>query len=374
MKATKIFKVGAFLIPNTKSTPEARRGIVHFAETHPSWDLCYLSSAMVRNHKSEVQAMDGFIITTWPRATPRLLQRTTKPVVFIDPPNHFKQRPNRCEHFICDAKIGAVAAQHLLSTRRCRSFAFAPPMLPRGFQPIFVTERRDSFTAVLRANGFSCQTLPAGEEADILRSLTPPVGIFAATDARAAELVHLVRRLNFHLPEDAMILGVDNDELICEHQKPALSSIDVDFAASAYHACRTLDILIRGSQVPSQVVSDVSVRVVARVSTAAPNRAGRLVTRAQELVRARAASGLTAQAVAKELGVSRQLLALRIKEATGTTLQVLIAEHRFNRVLHLLRQTSKPLKVIADECGFKNLSHFMTAFRRRYGKTPSACR
>ena len=59
---------------------------------------------------------------------------------------------------------------------------------------------------------------------------------------------------------------------------------------------------------------------------------------------------------------------------TGRTLQDLIAENRFTEVTRLLRQTTMPLKVIADTCGFRNLSHFMTAFRRRFGKTPSGYR
>ena len=369
------YKVVVFTLMNTKSLPEACRSIVHFAETHPDWDVTFSPGRSDKLLARDFAEADGFLLMAWSVYAPRSILRTGKPLVHIDPRNHPKPAPNVCEHLIDNAKIGETAARHLLSLRQCKSFAFAAPAFHDSVQqPLFVRERRESFSAALRAYGHACATIVPGEEPLILNALTKPVAVFAATDERAAELVSEARKLGLHVPKDLAVLGVDNDTILCESTVPPLSSLEVDFAGSAMQACRELDDLMHGKSVASPSVYHGDVRLVARKSTSVPDRSGRLVTRTLELVRTHAATGLTVAETAARLGVSRQLLALRIREATGQTLQDLIAENRFTEVTRLLRQTTMPLKVIADTCGFRNLSHFMTAFRRRFGKTPTGYR
>jgi len=58
-----------------------------------------------------------------------------------------------------------------------------------------------------------------------LESLPKPVGILAANDVRARHVLEACRRFDLCVPDDVAVMGVDNDELICELAAPPLTSI-----------------------------------------------------------------------------------------------------------------------------------------------------
>ncbi len=51
-----------------------------------------------------------------------------------------------------------------------------------------------------------------------------------------------------------------------------------------------------------------------------------------------------------------------------------LLERRLQRAATLLTQTDLPVKTIAAECGFNDLSHFNRAFRQRFGQSPTQYR
>ena len=69
-----------------------------------------------------------------------------------------------------------------------------------------------------------------------LQSLKLPVGIMACDDPRAHHFLEACRRLGLQVPEDVAILGVDNDELMCELCQPPLSSIETGIREVGYEA------------------------------------------------------------------------------------------------------------------------------------------
>ena len=293
MNPQKKYKVVVFTSMNTKSLPDACHGVVRFTETHPEWDVTFSPGRSAKLLKQDAASADGVLVTRWPPETPRNILGPGKPMVFIDPDSHLKAAANLCEHMIDNTRIGTVAAQHLLSLRRYKSFAFATLDCRKSDkEPIFIRERHESFSAALRNKGVACTTIAPGQEAHILSALSKPVAVFAVTDERAAEFVREAHKLGLSIPRDLAILGVDNNTFQCESTTPSISSIDVDFTGSAIMACQKLDDLMHGKPVQSPSVYSGDIRLVARKSTAAPGPSGRLVTRALELVRARSKNGL----------------------------------------------------------------------------------
>lgn len=51
-----------------------------------------------------------------------------------------------------------------------------------------------------------------------------------------------------------------------------------------------------------------------------------------------------------------------------------LLERRLQKAALLLTQTDLPIKVIADQCGFDDLSHFHRLFRHRFGQSPAQYR
>lgn len=106
--------------------------------------------------------------------------------------------------------------------------------------------------------------------------------------------------------------------------------------------------------------------------TVRPYRRDRLlVQRVRELLHDRHLD--TADALARELHLSARTLHRQLKHE-GASLQALKDEVRQQRAIGLLRRTSKPVKLIAAECGFGNEKSFARAFRQWTGHTPTAFR
>ena len=55
----------------------------------------------------------------------------------------------------------------------------------------------------------------------------------------------------------------------------------------------------------------------------------------------------------------------------GITASALVNHIRCDKAARLLRRTNKAVLDIALDCGYANLGHFYTCFRRRFGRTPN---
>ena len=86
------------------------------------------------------------------------------------------------------------------------------------------------------------------EIADWVISLPKPVAIMACDDTRAFYLVDSLNQVSdagFRIPEDVMILGVGNDESICELSSPQLSSLELNIEEAGYNTAGLIDELPR---------------------------------------------------------------------------------------------------------------------------------
>ena len=133
-----------------------------------------------------------------------------------------------------DRKVANLAAQHLMS-RGFRHYAFC------GFVGANYSDKRSHwFQAQLALSGFSCHIYaPPTQSAETqtigyerqgllfqedleqwLVSLPKPIGVMACNDIRGQQVLNLCRRLDLAVPEEVAIIGVDNDEILCELSDP----------------------------------------------------------------------------------------------------------------------------------------------------------
>lgn len=77
--------------------------------------------------------------------------------------------------------------------------------------------------------------------------------------------------------------------------------------------------------------------------------------------------------LAREANMSPRHLSRVFKKVTGQTLSERHRERQMQRAAVLIR-TDRPLAEIALECGFSAQSHFTTAYRRYFGRTPHQSR
>src|SRR5215475_9603727 len=172
--------------------------------------------------------------------------------------------------------VGRLAAEHLME-RGFDTFAYF------GLRDVaYSAVRQDSFHDRLQADGAKCSTLlvsPTFRAKGLqwrdqqrklikwLAGLPKPVGLFAVTDYRARQVLDACRQIGLRVPQEVAVIGVDNEEVICVHVQPQLSSVIRDNQQEGYRAAALLDQLIRGRKVETLEEKIPPLGVVAREST-----------------------------------------------------------------------------------------------------------
>lgn len=98
------------------------------------------------------------------------------------------------------------------------------------------------------------------------------------------------------------------------------------------------------------------------------------VGRALMLLHERYAEPWTLDALAREIGTSRTLLAMRFRDRVGEPPMAYLTRWRITRAANLLHGARLPLARVAEQVGYRSESVFSKAFRRVTGQAPGAWR
>jgi LacI family transcriptional regulator len=200
--------------------------------------------------------------------------------------------------------------------------------------------------------------------AEWLRARPKPVALFAAMDTRAHEAIDACAEAGLQVPHDVAVLGVDNDELICNGAIPTLSSIQRDTLSCGFLAAQLLDRQMRKGARRRQVLTYGASRIVTRDSTQTGTAPADLVaSRAREFIRINAGERIGVPDVVRHLNVSRRLAELRFRAAFGTSLLEEIRSARLERVRRLLAETDLSLAEICSRCDYQTDIHLRRLFK-----------
>jgi len=283
-----------------------------------------------------------------------------------------------------NAAIAASAADHL-SSKGLRNFAFCgyPSNQINGWS----SERRDSFESELARRGFSCSVYPAkstGEATWVslqrsignwVRSLPKPVGILASNDVRGRQILESCRECQLRVPEDVAVLGVDNDELLCNLSSPLLSSIEQGAKRLGYEAAKLLQTLITkpGSIETKRIVID-PFGVITRASTDMLAIEDSRLAKAMEYISRHFAEGISVNDVVSASGVSRSWLEKKFCVELGYTIASVIRRLQLQRARELVLTTNLPLKEIAANLSYPSVQHMTMVFQKTLGCPPGQLR
>ena len=354
---------------------QKRNGVFRYIGEGKHWNVLFaLSDAELKAAWRSRDKIDG-VIMNMPNVDPSLcgFAETDIPTVLFNldlaPSSPVFARKTGVVFLHHDsATIGEMAAQHLLSAGTFRSFVF---LAPTG-RPLWSEQRGKAFSAVLKRCGHSCMRLDASQEiaeaVQTLRGLEKPIGMFAASDKTALQAFALARAAALRVPDELAILGVDNDESICESTKPALSSISTDPESLGYAAAQLLDGIMARPRCRARSVNlRCKLRVVARGTTPGISPYGRLVEKAVSYIEAYATDGIGPNDVAKHLGISRRLLDLRFSQILHRSVLSLIQDCRLKIVTRKLAARTSTIERVTEECGYASPNHLKKLFKRRFG-------
>ena len=351
----------AHLYAMQKASREMSGGILHYAAIHPDVRVQLYGIGTPRHRREEFRVWkpDGIILGAADEATLRAVEGLgCSAAVFVNTEPAVPAAV-RYGSVYCDNIAVAEAAARVFSGKHLGNFAF-----------------------VAAASGCSCSEFKSPPTAsanhrrelaalvDWVGALPKPCGIFAACDARAKDVLDACAAAQVLIPEQAMVIGVDDEEFICRQTLPTLSSVVPDFLRGGYIAAEMLVELLTGNRrrLPRRTFGVQG--VVERMSTSDTHGTGRMVSRAQEFIRTYATSSdISVEDVAKASGSSLRLLQKNFKAVTGSTICDAIQTARLSRVCELLSETLTPIGQIGELSGFGNDAYLKKLFHRRFGCT-----
>jgi LacI family transcriptional regulator len=236
--------------------------------------------------------------------------------------------------------------------------------------------RREAFAAECRRENVFFSSSTAADEVPRawIESLPRPCAILAANDRYAWHAIDVCREAGISVPEEIVVLGVDNDVLLTEMVRPTLSSIELGADRIGFEAARMLDELIKGNAANPSLVEIPPNGVITRHSTDVFSIEDEVVAEAAKYIRLHASEQISVDDVLSEVVMSRRNLERRFRRVMRRSLLDEIRRVHLDRAAKLLRETSWPIPQVAAQSGFASLVRFSTVFREHLGVTPTAYR
>ncbi|MDQ8192343.1 AraC family transcriptional regulator [Roseibacillus persicicus] len=274
---------------------------------------------------------------------------------------------------------GRLAAEHLIS-RGLTNLAFF------GWENLAYSEKRQhGFVERAAESGLECEVMlrEADKEKDLswtrriaeptrwLSSLPKPCGVFAVHDFRAQLLMEACQEIDLLIPEDIALVGMDNDDIICEHSIPTLTSISRSSVEVGYRTAALLDQLIQGIEPTEQEILVPPAKVYARQSTDMHYCSDELVAQAIAYMTNRLNRDFGISDVADAVNVSRRKLEMRFASALGSSPRSYLTKLRVQRAQALLELDPKrTIQSLVGDCGFRSRQTFYESFKRVVGHSP----
>jgi LacI family transcriptional regulator len=362
------------------------RGLLHgiraFMREHGPWSI-YLGEqrrgeeapSWLRNWTG-----DGVIARIENRQIARVLRAAKVPIVDVSAGRYLPTVPYVETD---DRAIAELAAMHLLD-RGFRHFAFFGDNRFRWSKL-----RQTAFVDTLAERGLTCEVFsppnfrPGAfaweqEKRAIGRwivSLPKPAGVMAAYDIRGRQFLDICREAGIAVPDELAVIGVDNDELLCDLSDPPLSSVTPDAHRTGYEAAMLLDRMMthRGKRSPDvRLIAPQG--VVTRRSTDVLALDDREIAAALRFIREHATQSIKVGDVLRVVPLSRRIFESRFERAVGRTPHEEIVRVQLDGVKQLLLQTDLPISVVAERAGYKHIEYMTVAFTRSVGVSPSRWR
>jgi LacI family transcriptional regulator len=204
-----------------------------------------------------------------------------------------------------------------------------------------------------------------------LAALPKPVAILGCDDNIAYQIIEAVTQVgreDMRIPDDILVMGVDNDASVCQMCSPQLSSINQEVEHAGYQAAALIDELLAFP--PAERRSryrDIIVKpsyITTRQSTDAYIHQNPYVSKVMYYVNENLGSRIKVESLVDLVPMSRRMLETTFARETGISLYQYIIRARVNRMKDLINAGHSPLQA-ADELGteykiiarnFKNLT------------------
>jgi LacI family transcriptional regulator len=355
-------------------------GVKAFAADRPRWVFTPVAPDSRALESPLVKKQDGFIAHIFTDGLAKALAHLRRPVVNVS--GVLPELP--FPRVVVDHEaVGRLAARHLLE-RGVRRFAFV------GFpHHAFSLGREAGFIGELERAGHQADVFhdrmqklgdPTGQwrwnESLLawLQGLAKPLGLFASNDSQGVQLSEYCRHLGIKVPDEVAIVGVDDDDLLCDLARPSLSSVALPGERIGLEAAKMLEQILSGGKPSEPRLVLPPVRVVVRASSDIQALPDAEVAAAVRYIRDHAHEPIDVGDLLAEVPVSRRSLERRFRRHLERGIGEEIRRAHLERAKTLLAETDLPMSVVAQRSGFTDSRQLSIVFRQATGGTPTQFR
>jgi LacI family transcriptional regulator len=285
-----------------------------------------------------------------------------------------------------DEMVGRVAAEHFLE-RGYRNFIWAP-LLDNEIN----ADRHRGFAGRLSRRGLTCHVLPPANSSaskggawnwaarrkllvQELQRLPKPLAVFGFNDRVAADLIDACNTAGLLVPEEVAVMGVDNDELLCECLGIPLSSVCHDLEGMGYRAAVLLDRLMSGKRLPKKNPRVIPKGVATRRSSDMLAVNDLDVAKALRFICDKFTNALlSVDDIVAVTSVSRRPLEKAFRHELRRTINEEVLRVRLEKVKDLIITTELSVAQISKLTGFTRPNHLFRIFRKQLGMNPKQFR
>lgn len=354
------------------------RGIRRYMSEHQNWSVI-LETGLRAPSWLPTWNGDGIISRSWGQEMVDMIAAKGLPTVEV--------RHSRAKHRlpfvgVDNQVLGKMVAKHFLERgfRHFASFALESES--------FVEERLESFRNELAAHGLRCDSYqqpdydpnrrpsPADQTrlTDWLIRLPKPCGFLALTDRFGFVLLDACRKAGVGVPEEIAVVGVGDDESLCEMSSPPLSSVHFAAAKIGYEAAALLDRLMDGEEPPRDRILIPPMGITTRKSSDIVAVEDQPVAKALRFIRERAADGICVEDVSATAGISRRTLERKMRQTIGRSPQEELVRVKLALACQLLGETHLTLEEVSFRAGFSHVQYMAELFRKNFNTTPGQYR
>ena len=204
-----------------------------------------------------------------------------------------------------------------------------------------------------------------------IKSAVKPVGIFAASDGLALEILETCEANDISVPEQVAIVGAGNSLLAVDAMHTPVSSVDVNMELVGYRGAELLHELMLSKSAPRREPVRVQpFRLIIRKSSdlIAVNHPG--IAKSLRFMWDHCHEPICVNDLAKVASMSlrsfHQVFVDHIGRSPGAELQHI----RIEIAKRLLVESDEKLEAIAERCGYQSGNSLWVAFRQATGTSP----
>lgn len=303
-----------------------------------------------------------------------VLNRLDIPIIV----QNYKERCHGLSNLTGDYYGTGVMAAEFFIRKGYKAFAYY------GFtDTVWMRERGEGFRDAVSEKGYPVYTFDddrqlsggqwnfdAERVSRWLLDLPKPIALFACDDYYALQITEVCKMYNIDIPGDIAVLGVDNDNLLCNISDPALSSIELDVENGGYEVGKLLHQFIEKKITAPADVIIKPVRIVSRGSTERFAVSDKYIGQVLAYIDENYCNPLSVDDLIRIIPYSRRVLEKKFKSETGMSVYQYIQQQRIEKFAALLITTDLPLTEAAAGAGFPDYKNVSRIFVKMKEMTP----